>query len=308
MAAQRVERLPEGDDWSYEVKFDGYRTLVLKDGARVELRSRNDRDLTRTYPGIATAAAALRVTSAVIDGELVAVDPSGRPSFQALQHRRAHPRHAIAFYAFDLLYLDGKDLTSRPLDERRARLAEVVRGSALLLSTPLEGSASRVVEAVRALGLEGVVAKRRSSRYVPGERSADWLKLKLDKQQEFVAGGYRPGPNGFDALLVGYYEGRAFRFAGKVRAGFTPLVRRTITAALDRLRTDSCPFTDLPNSKSAHWGGGVTAEEMPTMRWVRPELVVQIRFVEWTAEGHLRHASFVGVRDDKPARKVRREA
>ena len=124
------------------------------------------------------------------------MDPSGRPSFQALQHRRAHPRHAIAFYAFDLLYLEGKDLTSRPLDERRARLAEVVRGSALLLSTPLEGSASRVVEAVRALGLEGVVAKRRSSRYVPGERSADWLKLKLDKQQEFVAGGYRPGPNG----------------------------------------------------------------------------------------------------------------
>lgn len=158
------------------------------------------------------------------------------------------------------------------------------------------------------MGLEGVIAKRKTSRYTPGERNTAWVKLKLDRQQEFVVGGYRPGPNGVDALLVGYYDGKNLRFAGKVRAGFTPHVRREVFVQLAPLHIGSCPFTDLPNSKTSHWGAGVTLEQMSEMRWLKPKLVAQIRFVEWTADGHLRHAAFLGLRTDKSAREIRHEA
>src|SRR3954469_12224943 len=307
MAAEIVDRLPEGDDWMYEVKFDGYRAEVIKNGDRIQLRSRNDKDLTPAYPAVRDAALRLRAESAVVDGEVVAIDASGRPSFQALQHRGAHPGHAVVFFAFDLLYLDGENLQPRPLKERRARLGQVVDGSGILLSEPLRGTASRVTDAVPGLGLEGVIAKKWSSRYDAGSRNGAWVKLKLDKQQEFVVGGYRPGPGGVDALLVGYFEGRELRFAGKVRAGFTPHVRREVLAALEPLQAPACPFVDLPNSKTSHWGGGVTAEQMKEMRWVKGKVVAQIRFVEWTADGHLRHAAFLGLRTDKPPRRVRRE-
>jgi ATP-dependent DNA ligase len=160
--------------------------------------------------------------------------------------------------------------------------------------------------AVRALGLEGVIAKRRDSTYEPGERSGAWQKLKLDLQQEFVIGGFRPDGAKVDALLVGYYEGRSLRFSAKVRAGFVPRLRRDLFAKLEPLETPQCPFGDLPTGKS-RWGGGVTAEEMHEMRWVKPQLVAQIRFVEWTADGHLRHAVFLDLRTDKEPRNVRRE-
>ena len=307
MAAQNVTELPDGPGWDYEVKFDGYRAILLKAGERVEIRSRNNKDLTRTYPSVHAAGQKLKARSASLDGEVVALDPSGRPSFQALQHRTAHPQHVIVYYAFDLLHLDGEDLTPLPLGARRPKLAAIVSDSGILLSETLDGSATDVIQAVRELGLEGIVAKRRDSRYVPGERSSSWLKLKLDRQQEFVIGGYRPGTNGIDALLVGYYEARQLRFAGKVRAGFTPHLRRQVFAALEPLHAEQCPFADLPSSKTSHWGGGVTAEQLCEMQWVTPALVAQIRFVEWTAEGHLRHAAYLGIRTDKKARAVRRE-
>lgn len=307
MAAHVVDRLPEGDEWIYEVKLDGYRALLLKNGDRVQIRSRNDKDLTHTYPSIATAARRLRADQAVIDGEIVALDVSGRPSFQALQHRAAHPGHTIVFYAFDLLHLAGEDLTGATLQERLAKLPQVVNGSGVLLSIALPGTAHQVIEAVQRLGLEGVIAKRKDSRYDAGQRTIAWVKLKLDRQQEFVIGGYRPGTNGIDALLVGYYAGKELRFAGKVRAGFTSHLRRDVFAQLEPFRTARCPFADLPNSKTSHWGGGVTAEQMKEMQWLKPRLVAQIRFVEWTADGHLRHAAFMGLRADKKARDVRRE-
>lgn len=307
MAAELVDRLPEGEDWFYELKLDGYRALVIKNGDEIRLRSRNDKDLSRAYPEIVSAGRRLRAESAIVDGEVVAVDGSGHPSFQALQHRSAHPGHAVVFYAFDLLHLNGESLESRPLKERRARLPAVVHNSGLLVSEPLPGSAAQVAEAVRALGLEGVIAKRWSSRYSAGQRGGAWVKLKLDKQQEFVIGGYRPGPHGIDALLVGVFETRDLHFAGKVRAGFTPRLRRDVFAALAPLQVPRCPFVDLPNARPSRWGGGVTAEQMRGMRWVEPRLVAQIRFVEWTADGHLRHAAFLGLRADKPPRTVRRE-
>jgi bifunctional non-homologous end joining protein LigD len=238
---------------------------------------------------------------------IVALDAQGSPSFQALQHRGSHPGHQIVFYAFDLLHLDGKDLTGEPLLKRRTPLARVLEGSGLLLSQELPGTAAAIVEAVRGLGLEGVIAKRKDSLYEPGERSDAWQKLKLENQQEFVIGGYRPGSNGIDALLVGYYDETGLRFAGKVRAGFVPHLRREVVKALKPHHTDDCPFADLPQSKSSRWGGGVTPDEMREMQWVTPELVAQVRFVEWTAEGRLRHAAFLGLRTDKSASDVRQE-
>jgi bifunctional non-homologous end joining protein LigD len=307
MAARVVAALPDGPNWMYEVKFDGYRALLIKNGERVWIRSRNDKDLTAAYPAVAAAARRLRADSATVDGEVVAVDADGHPSFQALQHRSAYPRHAIAFYAFDLLHLDGDDLREHSLDDRRRALSRVLEDSGVLLSIELPGTSHQVIDAVRNLGLEGVIAKRRQSRYTSGDRNSAWVKLKLDRQQEFVVGGYRPGPHGIDTLLVGYYEGRNLTFAGKVRAGFTPHLRREVYAKVKPLASERCPFVDLPNSRASHWGGGVTADEMHEMHWVRPKIVAQIRFVEWTAEGHLRHASFLGLREDKAATRVRRE-
>jgi bifunctional non-homologous end joining protein LigD len=307
MAARIADRLPEGRDWQYEVKFDGYRALLIKQGTSVQIRSRNDKDLTSVYPGVAAAARRLRAGSAIVDGEIVALDPRGRPSFQALQHRGAHPKHTVVFYAFDLLAVDGESLIERRLVDRRDRLPDVLDGSEILFSAELPGTAADVIEAVRGLGLEGVIAKRRDSTYIPGERSSAWVKVKLDRQQEFVIGGYRPGPYGIDAILVGYYDDGALRFASKVRAGFTPRVRRDVHAQLTPLHTTRCPFADLPTGKTSHWGGGVTEEEMAELQWLRPAVVAQIRFVEWTADAHLRHAAFLGLRADKPAKSVRRE-
>jgi bifunctional non-homologous end joining protein LigD len=152
-----------------------------------------------------------------------------------------------------------------------------------------------------------VIAKRRDSRYDAGQRSGAWVKLKLDRQQEFVIGGYRPGPHGVDAILVGFYEKRQLRFAVKVRAGFTPHIRRDVARVLASLKAQTCPFVDLPTSRATRWGGGVTPEQMGEMTWVIPVTVAQIRFIEWTADQHLRHAAFLGLRADKDPKKVRRE-
>jgi bifunctional non-homologous end joining protein LigD len=165
----------------------------------------------------------------------------------------------------------GRDiLDDEERKERRTRLPEVVNKSGILLSIELLGTPQQVIEAVTGLGVEGVIAKRRTSRYTPGERHTSWLKLKLDRQQEFVVGGYRPGSHGIDELLVGYYDGKNLRFAGKVRAGFKPSVRRQVHGQIAPLEIPDCPFVDLPNSKTSHWGAGVTREEMTEMRWVKP--------------------------------------
>lgn len=307
MMARAVPALPEGPQWLYELKLDGYRALILKNGANVEIRSRRGTNLTASYPTVAGAAKRLKAETVVLDGEVVAVDDSGRPSFQALQHRSAHPGHEIAFYAFDVLYLDGVDLTGKPLEDRVARVPAIVKGSGLLVSLPLPGTVSEIAAAVRQLGLEGIIAKRRDSRYISGERSDAWQKFRLDRQQEFVIGGYRLGNHGVDALIVGYYDDGALRYAAKVRAGFTPHLRREALARLKGLHISQCPFSDLPNTKRSRWGAGITAEDMKEIQWVKPQQLAQVRFVEWTADGHLRHASFLGLRDDKNPRDVRRE-
>jgi len=310
MAAQTVKALPEGVEWLYEPKLDGYRALLVKDEAQISVLSRNEKHLTSMYPGVAAAGRHLNARQVVIDGEIVALAEDGRPSFQALQHRASHPKHRIVFYAFDVLYLNGRNLMDEPLVKRRAQLPEIIgQNPTIRLSRDLPGSATAIVAAVRAAGIEGVVAKRRNSAYRPGERSSDWVKLKLEHQQELVIGGYRPlGSVGLDALLVGYYEAKQLQFAGKVRAGFTPHIRRELVERLKPLATANCPFANLPDASTGHWGGGLTAQQMREMQWARPELVAQIRFTEWTADNRLRHAAFLGLRFDKAASAVHPEA
>jgi bifunctional non-homologous end joining protein LigD len=304
MLATSAPVLPRGDEWSYEVKWDGYRTLVVKDGARVRLWSRNLKDVTGQYPSVAKAVAQLKSNDVVLDGEIVAVDQQGRPSFQALHHQSAH---TLVYYAFDVLHAGGRELLKTPLDERRTILAGILKQSDILNSEPLPGTAEQIEAAVRNLRLEGVVAKRRASIYEPGRRTRSWIKVKFNRRQEFVVGGFKPNAENLESLVVGYYQSRRLRFAGRVRAGLTPHTRAEIYRRLRADQIDVCPFADLPSSRSGHWGEGVTAEDMTKLRWVKPRLVVEVSFVEWTRDGALRHSQFVAIRDDKRPSQVGKE-
>jgi bifunctional non-homologous end joining protein LigD len=301
MLATAASRLPTGRDWTYEVKWDGYRTLAVLESGSVRLFSRNLKDVTKSYPAVARAVAALRTNSAVIDGEVVALDEAGRPSFQALHHGAGH---RLAFFVFDLLRLNGDDLTGWPLTKRRSHLTTLVRDSGLLLSEPLPGSPDEIERAIRGMQLEGVVAKRSSSRYEPGRRSPSWIKVRFNRRQEFVIGGYKPAPVNFDSILVGCYEGRRLRFSAKVRAGFRGQARSAVFVRIAAHVVARCPFSNLPNSGSGRWGEGITAEDMTRLVWVKPQVVVEVAFVEWTRDGLLRHPQFVGLREDKLASEV----
>jgi bifunctional non-homologous end joining protein LigD len=308
MLATAATVLPTGAEWSYEVKWDGYRIIAVKDDARVHLLSRNAKDLTRDYPTVVAAIAQLQPAHVVLDGELVAVDSDGRPSFQALQHR-ATSDLALVYYAFDLLGLNREPWTPRPLEARRQRLAAFIPGSGVLLSEPLPGTVDQIERVVRRLGLEGVVAKRLGSRYRPGMRSDDWVKVKFSPRQDFVVGGVKPSGATFESLLVGYYTERAeLMFAAKVRAGFTSHLRAEVWRRLGRVRRQTCPFANLPNTIGrSRWGAGIGAEDMAALQWLPPRHIVEVAFVEWTRDALLRHPSFVGIRDDVRPTDVRHE-
>lgn len=304
MLATAASRLPAGGDWTYEVKWDGYRTLAVLDSGSVRLFSRNLKDVTNAYPSVARAVATLRTKSAVLDGEVVALDADGRPSFQALHHGAGHQ---LALFAFDLLRLNGDDLTGWPLATRRSQLAALVQDSGVLLSESLPGSPAEIEQVIRGMRLEGVVAKRANSRYEAGRRSPSWIKVRFNRRQEFVIGGWKPAPVTFESILVGYYARRQLLFAAKVRAGLRGHARSEIHARIKPDVVARCPFANLPNDGTGHWGEGISAEDMTRLVWVKPKVVVEVEFVEWTRDGLLRHPHFVAVRDDKPARDVRRE-
>jgi ATP-dependent DNA ligase len=200
-----------------------------------------------------------------------------------------------------------RSLLQEPLKHRRQVLAEAIKGKAtpIALSESLDASAEELVRVAREFGFEGIVAKRRDSPYESGKRTGAWVKHKVNRGQEFVIGGYTPG-NPLDALIVGYYEGERLLYAAKVRNGFVPQVRREVAGRFKGLRIDTCPFANLPEEKRTQWA--LTKEEMKNCVWLKPELVAQIEFTEWTPDGHLRHSRFVGLRDDKTPREVGREA
>jgi bifunctional non-homologous end joining protein LigD len=297
-----VEDAPDEAGWVHEVKYDGFRIGCAVEGGRASLVSRTGKDWTARFPEVAAAARALPVRSALLDGELAALLPDGRTSFQALQNAfSAGARPALAYFVFDLLHLDGEDLARRPLVERKAALARLLgAGRGVVRYAPhVEGGGAEVFREACRLGLEGIVSKRAGETYRPG-RNGSWVKTKCVLRQELVLGGFTEpagaAREGIGALLVGFHEGGALRFAGKVGTGFTNAQARALRARLDRLRTPECPFDPRPSGPAVRGAS-----------WVRPELVCEVAFTEWTGDGKIRHPSFQGLREDKRAAEVVRE-
>jgi DNA ligase D-like protein (predicted ligase) len=308
MLLLRTDALPEGDRWLYELKLDGYRAIAFKRNGAVHLRSRNDNDFNLRYPAVVAALQKLPENT-VIDGEIVAFDEDGRPSFNALQNAGSSAV-PVVFYVFDVMVLAGQNIRREPLEKRREllekkvlpKLQEPVRYAA-----PLDADLPTLVQSVKAHGFEGLVAKRPTSVYEPGPRTGAWMKMRVNRGQEFVIGGYTRGTKTFDALVFGYYEGNKRIYVARTRNGFTPVARAQLLKKFKPLEIDECPFVNLPEAKSGRWGQGLTKAKMAECQWLKPLLVGQFEFLEWTADNHLRHSKFVGLREDKNAKQVGRE-
>ena len=210
---------------------------------------------------------------------------------------------------FDLLVYHGRDIARLPLIERRSILRSAVSFTSgrVRITDYIEASAIDVLHAIRQQGLEGLIGKRKDSRYEPGKRSGAWIKYRVNLGQELVIGGYIPGSHGLDSIVVGYYRGTDLVYVARVRNGFVPASRRQLFAKLRPLEIPDCPFVNLPEKSRSRWGEGLTVEDMKKCVWLRPELVAQIEFLEWTEGDHLRHSKFAGLREDKDPRKVTKE-
>ena len=307
MLCETAEWPPEGRNWQYELKLDGFRAIGRKSGRSTQLWSRNQKDFARRFPSVARALLELPPDT-VIDGEVVALDQAGKPAFNLLQgFGNEAPENVL--YTFDLLMLGGKDVHLWPLEERRQSLREIAQQlpATIRFSERFDVPIPDLISAVRQHGLEGIVAKRAGSPYRSGERCDDWLKWRATRGQEFVIGGYIPADDLADAILVGYYEGRDLIYAGRVRAGLTARSRRALVSYLEELRVPRCPFSNLPERTEGHWGDGLTAHKMDMCRWLDPFLVARIEFLEWTPDKRLRNPRFAGIRSDKDARDITRE-
>lgn len=312
MLAVSRDELPRDDEkYCYEFKWDGVRAIVYVDGGRPRVLSRNDRDVTASYPELRAMAETLGSRRVVLDGEIVAMDANGRPSFEALQSRMhvtnaAQVRRLVTqtpatFLAFDILYVDGKLLMDQPYEQRRKTLESLELAGPSWQTTPVfVGGGQAVLTASKQQGLEGIVAKRLDSRYYPGKRSDCWLKLKNLRTQEVVIGGWKSGEGrrkgAIGSLLLGVPGPEGLEYAGHVGTGFTEKMLRDLEADLAPLKRDTSPFaTTVPreHARDAHW--------------VEAEIVGEVAFSEWTREGRLRHPAWRGLRPDKSATEVVRE-
>jgi len=314
MKAKLVDKPPTHGDWLYELKFDGIRAIAIKNDGKVSLISRNGNKLDGRFPEIAEAVKDLPVRECVVDGEVVALDEEGRSSFQLLQALEMEGRKApLRFYIFDLLQLNGKSLLGLPLEQRKQVLAKICEdlGDPIRYSGEISGDVKSLLAEVKRRSLEGLIGKQRNSVYEPGRRSGSWIKLKTVHQQEFVIGGYTP-PAGsrkyFGAILVGYYDGGNLKFAGKVGSGFTAKSLSILDKKFRAEERNDCPFVDLPSKQGGEWVQGITPSMMKKMHWVNPKFVAEIKFAEWTRDGKLRQPVFLGLREDKSATEVKREA
>lgn len=300
--ATLVEKAPSGDEWLHELKFDGYRLLCHINGRQVRFWTRNQKDWTAKFASVGKAVKALPVKSAILDGEIVALDPSGRASFQRLQQSiNKGGGSSLIFHVFDLIYLEGFDLTKTPLRERKRVLAELLQplGDAGMLrySDHFEGNGDRFFKEACKLGIEGIVSKHANSAY-ESTRSRNWLKVKCLHRQEFVIAGYTLSDKGipFSSLVLGFYEKGKLIYAGRAGTGYTNAMRVDLKKKLDRMVVEKRPFEQIPKD--------------PGLRravWVEPKLVGEVAFTEWTDEGVIRHPSFQGLREDKKPMEVVRE-
>lgn len=294
---------PAGDEWLHEIKFDGYRMLCRVSEGKARFLSRNGRDWTVRFPELAASASALAVESAVLDGEVVALDDTGVSSFQSLQRIfKTGATKGLVYYVFDLLHLNGRNVAEAPLERRKAILEQVVKGAApsIRFSDHLEGSGEDVVAQACRMKLEGIVSKRRDRPYVPG-RGLSWIKVKCSRRQEFVVGGFTQPGGGrrhLGALLLGYYgPDKALIYAGRVGTGFSDETLASLAERLQKHLRGSSPFQNLSGATGLARG----------VRWVDPVLVAEIEFMNWTDDGLLRHPSFQGLREDKRAADVVRD-
>ena len=300
--ATLVDRPPSGDEWFHEIKYDGYRIGARVRKGHVSLYTRNGNDWTASFPQVADAVRRLDLDDALIDGEAAVVLPDGRTSFQAMQNAGdVANRGTVVYFVFDLLRLNGATLEALPLEERKARLRKLVGGrktGRIRFSEHIEGSGQAFFDHACRAGLEGIVSKRRDQPYRAG-RHGGWLKTKCSKRQEFVIGGFTDPEGmraGLGALLIGYYDRDRLVFCGKVGTGFTQKLALELRATLDRLEQKTSPFTPPPEGRLGR-----------NAHWVKPDLVCEVVFTEWTTDGKIRHPSFQGLRADKKPKQVTRE-
>ena len=294
MLATLIDEPFDDDDWLFEIKWDGYRAIcTIDEKGALTLSSRNDIDFLARFPDLSGLADAFKSVPIIVDGEIVSLDDEGRSAFQRLQESQ-NTAAALTFAAFDLIYADGRDLRKAPLEERKALLERMIRDDEMVLySKHVVGKGTSLFDVAQKQRLEGIVGKKRASQYQE-RRSRDWVKIKAQLNQEFVVGGWtepKGSRTGFGALLLGAYDGPAFRYVGHVGTGFSQKVLRELHERLVGLERKTSPFdTAVESNMHPHW--------------VKPELVVEVRFTEWTRDKVLRHPAYMGLRPDKPAKNV----
>lgn len=296
MLATLIDAPFDDSEWVFEIKWDGFRVISKIERGKVALFSRGGKRMTKDYPRIATALAKVR-RRAVIDGELVALDENNRSRFQLLQNaRRTNVR--LRYYVFDVLFLDGKDVRRLPLLERKRLLRSILpKSSAIRFSKHVKKHGIKFFRLAERRRLEGIMAKRAQSRYYSGKRTREWLKIKIARRQEAVVVGFtkpRKSRKYFGSLVLALRQGRSWRYAGHTGTGFGSASLKAIYAKLKSLARKTKPLRHkIPNEEQT--------------AWVRPKLVCEVKFTEWTKDGIMRHPAFVGLRGDKPAKNVVRE-
>lgn len=305
MLATLVNKPFDSDEWVYEVKWDGYRALAFMNKGKVELRSRNDKSFNEKFYPVVSALKNWNI-NAIVDGEVVVANPEGAASFGDLQNWRSEADGALLYYVFDILWLDGRDLTGLPLMERKAILESVApKEENIFISKAFRESGLEFFEAAKKMGMEGIIAKKADSEYYPGSRSKEWLKIKANKRQEMVIGGYTRNEGSskiFSALLVGFFDKGRFVYAGKVGTGFNDKTQREMMKQFKKLVIKHPAFSETPDvNKPSRFRPNPPRAEAT---WLKPELVCEVSYAEMTSDGIMRHPSFEAMRIDKKADEV----